>query len=124
MGGAVNLHGWSDHHMPANLDLVGIQDGAVHIDLDCLAYLNILAITTVEGRLNRRILADGSQQLLQKALAFWPCFGEVVAAEQSLHPLQLCLQLRIQSVVNFSGKHFLFFGFGGHSDLLSPYPGF
>jgi len=60
MSGGIDMDSRPDHDMAANTHLITIQNDTQDIQKDSLADINVLAIATVEGRLNDRILADSS----------------------------------------------------------------
>jgi hypothetical protein len=48
--------------------------------------------------------------LLEDSLSFKLGFGPIVEPEQSLDLLAFSFQVRVKTVVDFSGQHFLSFG--------------
>jgi hypothetical protein len=99
MACCVDLHSRPDHRVLADMHLVAIQDGALDIQIDMIADINVLTVAAMEGRLNDRILTDLSQQLPQDGFSFGRGCGQVVALQQFLGLLALSLQFRIETVV-------------------------
>jgi hypothetical protein len=76
--------------------------------------MDVLTVAAIEGRLNDRVLTDLSQQLPEDELSFRFGLGHIVEPEPLLDLSALRVQLRIETVVDFSGEHFLFFSSWGH----------
>ena len=81
------------------------------IQIDVIADMNVLTVATVEGRLYDRIPADLSQQLPEDGLSSRLGFCPIVEPEQSLGLLAFSVQVKIKTVVDFSGQHFSLFRF-------------
>jgi hypothetical protein len=110
MGSSVDLDRRPDHDMVANMHLIIIENGTQEIQIDMIADLNVLTVAAVEGWLNDRVLTDISQQLLEDALSFRHGFGQIVEPEPFPDLLAFGFQVRIKTVVGFSGQHLLHFG--------------
>jgi hypothetical protein len=103
MGGGIDLHGRPDHDMVADMHRITIQNGTQDIEKDMIADVDVLTVATVEGWLNDRILTDLSQQLLEDALSFGHGLARIVEPEQFPGPLAFSFQVRVKTVVAFSG---------------------
>jgi hypothetical protein len=106
MGGGIDLHARPDHDMVANMHLITIKDGTLDIQIDIIADMYVLTVGTVEGWLNGRILTDLPQQLSEDGLSLRLFFGQVVEPEQFPGLLAFSFQVRVKTVVGFSGQHF------------------
>jgi hypothetical protein len=94
--------------MVANAHLVTIQDGTQNIQKDMISEMNILTVAAVKGGFNARVLADLAQQLLEDGSSLGHGFSQIVQSEQFPGPLAFGLQVRVETIVAFSGQHFLF----------------
>jgi hypothetical protein len=103
VSGGIDLDVGPDHDVVANMHLVAIQNGAQDIQKYMIADIDVLAVATVEGGFDDRILTDLAQQLLEDGLSFRLGFGLIVEPEQCLGPFAFRLQVRIKTVVDLSG---------------------
>jgi hypothetical protein len=103
MSGGIDLDGGPDHDMIADAHLIIVENGAHEIQIDMIADIDVPAVAAVEGWLNGRIPADLSQQLPEDGLSLGHGFGPIVEPEQFLGLLALSLQVRVKTVVPFSG---------------------
>lgn len=89
--------------MVAYMHRITIQNGTQDIQKDMINHINVLTVATVEGWLNDRILTDFSWQLQEDGLSFRTGFGQIVEPEQFLGLLVFNFQVRVKSVISFSG---------------------
>jgi hypothetical protein len=68
-----------------------------------IADICVLTVTTVEGRLNNRMMTDSPKQLLENGLPFRSAFGQIVDPEPCFCLLAFSFQIRIKAVVGSRG---------------------
>ncbi|MNY30750.1 hypothetical protein D3C86_1648740 [compost metagenome] len=103
MGGGIDLHVRPYHDIGADADRRVVQQGGPHVDVAALAKVDVAAIGAVEGRADKGVFCQFTNQLRQQCPLFSLIFRPIQTAIAARRLPAQNIQLRGHAVVGLAG---------------------
>ena len=122
MVGGVDLDGWADLGVVADLDGGDVEQDAVEVEEDAAAESDVVAVVAEKWWPDGRAGATGGEELGEQRRVGNGVVGRrVVLVEQGGGLIAVGDEGGVACVVEFAGEHLFLFGFGWH-DVYPPPP--
>lgn len=112
VAGGVDRHVGSDESVVADGDGGFVENGAMEIGKETLAYANVLAIVAIERLIDEDLVVTGTEEGLEQLLALLEVgrLNVVVAPNQVLAGVEFVFEFGVAGVIDLPCEHLFFLG--------------
>lgn len=110
VAGGVDRHVGADESVVADGDRGFVENGAMEIGKETLAYADVLAVVAIEGLIDEDLVVTGTEEGQEQLLALLEVRGldVVVAPNQVLAGVEFVFEFGVAGVIDLPCEHFFF----------------